>query len=39
LMDKAAFERCGEKGGTRCRHGFVIYHRRAFRATTLPAGC
>ena len=24
LMDKAAFERGGEKGGTRCRHGCVI---------------
>ena len=24
LVDKAAFERCGEEGGTRCRHGFVI---------------
>ena len=24
LMDKAAFERGGEKGGARGRHGFVI---------------
>jgi hypothetical protein len=24
LMDKAAFERCGEKGGARCGHSCVI---------------